>query len=71
VVAPAAWWGCLYLVFNRYSTVLALVWDVTVLYLTLGFRQFSHHFTDIRDALEQGAKTAPASCWPLAACGRQ
>jgi len=25
-----------------------------VLYLTLGFRQFSHYFTDIRDALERG-----------------
>jgi adenosylcobinamide-phosphate synthase len=25
-----------------------------MLYLTLGFRQFSHYFTDIRDALEQG-----------------
>jgi len=25
-----------------------------VLYVTLGFRQFSHHFTDIRDALDEG-----------------
>jgi adenosylcobinamide-phosphate synthase len=25
-----------------------------VLYLTMGFRQFSHYFTDIRDALERG-----------------
>ena len=25
-----------------------------MLYLTLGFRQFSHYFTDIRDALERG-----------------
>lgn len=33
---------------------LALVWSVAVLYLTLGFRQFSHHFTAIRDALEEG-----------------
>jgi len=33
---------------------LALVWNVLVLYLTLGFRQFSHHFTGIRDALEAG-----------------
>ncbi|MEJ7928964.1 CobD/CbiB family protein [Ramlibacter sp. AN1015] len=30
----------------------AMVWSVVVLYLTLGFRQFSHHFTSIRDALE-------------------
>jgi adenosylcobinamide-phosphate synthase len=32
----------------------ALVWHVAVLYLTLGFRQFSHYFTDIRDALDEG-----------------
>ena len=25
-----------------------------MLYVTLGFRQFSHYFTDIRDALERG-----------------
>jgi adenosylcobinamide-phosphate synthase len=34
-----------------------LAWNVAVLYLTLGFRQFSHYFTDIRDALEQGDET--------------
>lgn len=33
---------------------LALVWNVVVLYVTLGFRQFSHHFTGIRDALDAG-----------------
>lgn len=33
---------------------LATVWNVAVLYLTLGFRQFSHHFTGIRDALDLG-----------------
>lgn len=32
----------------------AVLWSVAVLYVTLGFRQFSHHFTDIRDALEAG-----------------
>ncbi|MES3001097.1 MAG: CobD/CbiB family protein [Pseudomonadota bacterium] len=32
----------------------AVVWGVAVLYVTLGFRQFSHHFTDIRDALDAG-----------------
>ncbi|MEY4883964.1 MAG: hypothetical protein RIS34_1818 [Pseudomonadota bacterium] len=32
----------------------AIVWNVMVLYVTLGFRQFSHHFTGIRDALAQG-----------------
>jgi adenosylcobinamide-phosphate synthase len=32
----------------------AVVWNVMVLYVTLGFRQFSYHFTDIRDALDAG-----------------
>jgi adenosylcobinamide-phosphate synthase len=33
---------------------LAMLWNVGVLYVALGFRQFSHHFTAIRDALEAG-----------------
>ncbi|WP_298923439.1 CobD/CbiB family protein [uncultured Ramlibacter sp.] len=32
----------------------AVLWSVAVLYVTLGFRQFSHYFTDIRDALDAG-----------------
>ncbi len=32
----------------------AVVWNIAVLYCTLGFRQFSHHFTEIRDALSAG-----------------
>jgi adenosylcobinamide-phosphate synthase len=32
----------------------AVIWNVFVLYATLGFRQFSYHFTGIRDALEEG-----------------
>jgi len=32
----------------------AVLWNIVVLYFALGFRQFSHHFTDIRDALEAG-----------------
>ena len=32
----------------------AVVWSVAVLYCSLGFRQFSHHFTEIRDALDAG-----------------
>ncbi len=31
-----------------------IVWHVVILYVTLGFRQFSFHFTGIRDALEEG-----------------
>jgi len=32
----------------------AVLWSIAVLYVTLGFRQFSHHFTGIRDALDDG-----------------
>lgn len=34
--------------------LLAWLWNVAVLYVTLGFRQFSHHFTDIHRALVDG-----------------
>jgi adenosylcobinamide-phosphate synthase len=34
--------------------VFAMLWSVAILYVTLGFRQFSHHFTNIRDALDGG-----------------
>jgi adenosylcobinamide-phosphate synthase len=34
--------------------IAAVVWNIAILYATLGFRQFSHHFTAIRDALHEG-----------------
>lgn len=49
LAAAMLYWGLW-----RFSTVLAFGWLVAVLYVTLGFRQFSHHFTDIRQALEEG-----------------
>ena len=36
----------------------AIVWHIAILYSTLGFRQFSHHFTAIRDALLAGDEAA-------------
>lgn len=54
VVLPALVSFGIYFAIARFSLILALAWNVCVLYLTLGFRQFSHYFTDIRDALEQG-----------------
>jgi adenosylcobinamide-phosphate synthase len=36
------------------GAVLAFAWSVAVLYWTLGFRQFSHRFSAIRQALEGG-----------------
>jgi len=38
----------------RLGIVAAMLINVAVLYFTLGFRQFSHYFTDMRDALERG-----------------
>jgi len=54
VIAPALSSFGIYLGISHYSLLLALGWNVLVLYLTLGFRQFSHYFTDIRDALDEG-----------------
>jgi adenosylcobinamide-phosphate synthase len=34
--------------------LLGLVWNVAVLYFLMGFRRFSHAFTDVRDALAAG-----------------
>lgn len=54
VVLPAALAGLVHIWLEQLSFLLALVWLVAVLYLTLGFRQFSHHFTAIRQAMEAG-----------------
>ena len=49
VVAVAAY----YLLFAA-SPLLALAFNVVALYLTLGFRQFSHYFTDLQLAIRAG-----------------
>jgi len=46
--------GLMYWALWSFSSVLGFVWLVGVLYVTLGFRQFSHHFSEIRRALEEG-----------------
>jgi adenosylcobinamide-phosphate synthase len=38
----------------RVHPIVALAFNVLVLYLTMGFRQFSHYFTDIHQALRNG-----------------
>ena len=43
-----------YVLLLRISVVAAFLWNVVILYITLGFRQFSHYFTDLRDALDDG-----------------
>ena len=54
VLTPAIVVAALHIAVARFSLLGALAINVLVLYLTLGFRQFSHYFTDIRDALERG-----------------
>ena len=44
----------LHILFFKMSALLALAFNIAVLYLTLGFRQFSHYFTDIRIAIKSG-----------------
>jgi adenosylcobinamide-phosphate synthase len=53
-VVPALASAALYGLFQYLSGWLAFAWTVLLLYLTLGFRHFSHHFTAIREALESG-----------------
>ncbi|MFM2112491.1 MAG: hypothetical protein RLZZ271_1151 [Pseudomonadota bacterium] len=54
VGVPVLLSALIYWLLAGWSLILAWCWNVVVLYLTLGFRQFSHHFTAIRDALDQG-----------------
>ena len=58
VLVPAALAALVYWLLWQLSVLLAFVWTVVVLYHTVGFRQFSHHFTEIRDALEAGDEVA-------------
>ena len=57
VVVPALVVTGVYELLRHHSFLLGLAFDVGVVYLTLGFRQFSHYFTDIRDALERSDDT--------------
>jgi adenosylcobinamide-phosphate synthase len=54
VLLPPIVIGALYVLISHYSLLAALAFDVALLYITLGFRQFSHYFTGIRDALDSG-----------------
>ena len=54
VLAPSLLAFGIFVAIERVNSLLGLAFDVAVLYVTLGFRQFSHYFTDIRAALERG-----------------
>ena len=55
VLAPSLLSLLIYLLLQYFvGWPLAVLWSIAVLYMTLGFRQFSFHFTQIRDALADG-----------------
>ena len=54
VLAPTLLALLVHWLLARVDVLLAFAWSVAILYVTLGFRQFSHYFTDIRDALDDG-----------------
>jgi len=54
VVPPVAVSLVLYALLSAAGAPFALAFDIAVLYLTLGFRQFSHYFTDIQVAIKSG-----------------
>jgi adenosylcobinamide-phosphate synthase len=54
VVAPALAAWLIHWALARVTLFGAFAFDIAILYLTLGFRQFSHYFTDIRAALDRG-----------------
>ncbi|MDR2364742.1 MAG: CobD/CbiB family protein [Zoogloeaceae bacterium] len=53
VLLPVTLLGAAYALLHRFG-VLVFLFDVLALYLTLGFRQFSHFYTDIQLALRLG-----------------
>jgi len=54
VLPPVLACAAIHIALASLNPVLALLWNVTVLYFTFGFRQFSHFFTDIHLALRMG-----------------
>jgi adenosylcobinamide-phosphate synthase len=54
VATPALLVAILYALLAAGYPLLDLAMAVGILYLTMGFRQFSHHFTDIQQALQAG-----------------
>ena len=46
--------GLVFAILYQINPLLAWLWNVLTLYLTMGFRQFSHYYTDIQLALRMG-----------------
>lgn len=58
VAVPAVMTLAVYWLLASFSLLLAFLWSVAILYATLGFRQFSHYFTAIHNALDDGDESA-------------
>ena len=54
VALPAAFLALLHGLLLYFQPLLAFLLGIAALYLTMGFRQFSHHFTNIHLALRRG-----------------
>lgn len=54
VVGCAIVAGVVHAMLLSFAWIAALIFNVVVLYFTLGFRQFSHHYTEIQAALNTG-----------------
>ena len=52
VPTAAIYWACKW--FNPVVPVAAFIWNVIIVYLTLGLRHYSHYFTSIQIALSAG-----------------
>ena len=57
VLPPTISVALVYALLVNTSFILAFAWNVFIVYLTLGFRQFSHHFTQIHLALQSNDQT--------------
>ena len=53
VAPPVVLVGAVFLALHQVSALAAWLWSVLVLYTTMGLRQFSHHFTEISEALRE------------------
>jgi cobalamin biosynthesis protein CobD/CbiB len=62
VVPLVAAAGIIQFLLYRASPLLAWCWNVAVLYCTVGFRQFSHPYTQILQALQEGRLDEARAC---------
>jgi cobalamin biosynthesis protein CobD/CbiB len=62
VVLPVLATLGIYVLLHRASPLLAWAWNVAVLYFTMGFRQFSHYYNEILQALQNSEPDRAREC---------